>query len=505
MAINYDLLDTTLPQKLGALPGNALAQYAQTRMQMEDRAQAREHAGTRNALAKMQLTHGQRAMDEEDAYRKALAGVQGGDYTAAMPDLMKASPARALALKKSITDEQKSGVEAALNRFKLIDHVAGQFAANPTRQTGVWVLSQLAANGTPQPVIQEMSAKLNAARDEDLPKMAQAFLAATTEGIKAQSDRLFPKPGAPSSLGRLIAERDALPAGDPRIAQFNAAIEMETTRKDPTPYYQFLPSGEGYLRGNARTGQVEPVTVGSPGAPPPTPVSPPAGAPAPAGPAVAPRGRVPLPAATDPDLQRRLAAAKAAGTAEGERKAAAQADLPRATAQADELLRLTDELLKHPGLETSVGKSSMLGVQRIPGTDARDFAIRLDQIKGKQFLEAFQSLKGSGAITETEGRKATEAIARMDASASEAEFRQAVRDFQDVVRAGLERTRARAGQDGGASAPGAGATSNAQPAGMDSMPPPSEHVGRTIRDTEAGVSYRSDGRSWVRVQKARAQ
>jgi hypothetical protein len=40
---------------------------------------------------------------------------------------------------------------------------------------------------------------------------------------------------------------------------------------------------------------------------------------------------------------------------------------------------------------------------------------------------------------------------------------------------------------------------------MDSMPPPSEHVGRTIRDTEAGVRYRSDGRSWVRVQKARAQ
>jgi hypothetical protein len=522
MTINYGLLDTTLPEKLGAMPGNALAKYAQTRMQMDDRALEREHAGTRNALATMQLDQGRRAMDEEDAYRKALAGVQGGDYTAAMPDLMKASPARALALKKSLSEEQKSGVEAALNRFKLIDHVAGQFAANPTRQTGVWVLSQLAANGTPQPVIQEMSAKLNAASDADLPKMAQAFLAATTEGIKAQADRLFPKPGTPSTLARLFAERDALPAGDPRIAKFNAAIEMETTRKDPAPYFSPVPTGSGYYTFDARTGTYAPARIGGPGSPPlpppsaatpsalvpgapagPAAATPPAPAPAaaqaPAAPS-APPVRPPLPAAVDPDLQRRLAAAKAAGTAEGERTAAAQGDLPRATAQADELLRLTEELLKHPGLDTAVGKSSMLQVQRIPGTDARDFAIRLDQIKGKQFLEAFQSLKGSGAITETEGRKATEAIARMDPSSSEPEFRQAVRDFQDVVRAGLERTQARAGRDGGASAPGAGATPSTQPAGMDSMPPPSEHVGRTIRDSATGVRYRSDGRSWVRVQ-----
>lgn len=505
MAINYGLLDTTLPEKLGALPGNALAKYAQTRMQMDDRALEREHAGTRNALARMQLTQGQRSMAEEDAYKAALAGVQNGDYGAAMPDLMKASPTRALALQKGMSEQQKAGMEAQLKRFEVIDRVAGQFAANPTRQMGVWVLSQLAANGTPPAVIQEMSDKLNAAPDADLPKMAQAFLAATQEGIKAQTAQLFPKPAAPTTLSRLIAERDALPPNDPRRPQYDAAIEMETTRKEPTPYIQFLPTGDGYLRGNTRTGQVTPVTVsGGPAAPPaPGPAAPAPGSSAVAKPAAAPvppapPARPPLPAAADPDLQRRLAAAKAAGTAEGERTAAAQGDLPRVTAQVDELLRLTDELLKHPGLETAVGKSSILPVARIPGTDARDFTIRLDQIKGKQFLEAFQSLKGSGAITETEGRKATEAIARMDASGSEAEFRQAVRDFQDVVRAGLERTKARAGGSG--SAPAAGGTSSTPPAGMDSMPPPAEHVGRTITDTVTKVRYRSDGRSWVRVQ-----
>jgi hypothetical protein len=110
--------------------------------------------------------------------------------------------------------------------------------------------------------------------------------------------------------------------------------------------------------------------------------------------------------------------------------------------------------------------------------------IRLDQIRGKQFIEAFQALKGSGAITETEGKKATEAMARMDTSSSEPEFKKAVRDFQEVVRAGLGRTKARAGV----------------PQGSDTMPPPADHKGRTIRDTTTGVSYRSDGRSWVRVQ-----
>jgi hypothetical protein len=488
MAINFGLLDTTTPEKLGALPGNALAKYVQTRQHMEDRAQAREQAKAQNALVGLQLKRGQREMDEEDAYRGALGGVQNGDYGAAMLDLMRASPPRALALKKSMADEQKAGIEGALKRFELIDRTAAQFAANPTRQTGVWVLSQLAANGTPPAVIAEMSAKLNAARDEDLPKMAQAFLSATQEGIKAQIEQLYPKPGAPSSLGRLIAERDALPPGDPRLAQYNAAIEMETTRKEPTPYIQFLPTSEGYLRGNTRTGQVTPVTVGGGPSPGPAPGAP-AGAPPPAGPvAAAPPARSPLPAAVDPELQRRIAAGKAEGAAEGERRAAAKADLPRATAQADELLRLTDELLKHPGLDTAVGKSSMLGAQKIPGTDARDFTVRLDQIRGKQFLEAFQSLKGSGAITETEGRKATEAIARMDTSTSEAEFKQAVRDFQDVVRAGLERTRARAGEAGGAA-----------PQGSDNMPPPGEHAGRTITDTSTNIHYRSDGRSWVRV------
>jgi nitrogen fixation protein FixH len=495
VAINYGLLDTTTPAQIGALPGNTLAKFLQNRQQVEDRTLAREEAGTRNALARMQLTRGEREMAEEDAYKNALAGVQGVDYEGAMPRLLQASPTRALALKKSVNEGQQSGLETQIKRFELIDRAAGQFAANPTRQTGVWVLSQLAANGTPPEVIQQMSAKLNAAHDEDLPRMAQAFLSSTQEGMKAKIAQMYPKPAqqTSSTLGRLLAERDSLPSGDPRRAQYDQAIVMETTRKEPAPYVQFLPSAEGYLRGNTRTGQVTPVTVGGPPrAPPAAPA--PGASPGPAAPPVAPAtpARTPMPAASDPDLQARLAAAKARGTAEGEATAKAQGDLPRATAQADELLQLTEELLAHPGLGQAVGTSSVLGVQKIPGTDARDFSIRLEQIRGKQFLEAFQALKGSGAITETEGKKATEAIARMDTSSSEPEFKRAVSDFQGVVRAGLGRTKARA-SDGKPSAPAA-------PRGADTMPPPAEHTGRIIRDSSTGVRYRSDGSAWLRVQ-----
>src|SRR5512146_1577162 len=247
MAINFGLLDTSLPEKLGALPGNALAKYAQTKMQLDDRALEREQAGTRNALARMQLTQGQRAMDEEDAYKTALAGVQNGDYAAAMPNLLKASPTRALALRKSMADEQKSGLEATLKRFEVVDRVAGQFAANPTRQTGVWVLTQLAANGTPPNVIQEMSAKLNAARDEDLPKMAQAFLSATQEGIKAHTAQLYPKPAQPTEVERLMAARDAAAArGDAAaVATFDQAINKASTHAPVQPTPAIVVTGDG--------------------------------------------------------------------------------------------------------------------------------------------------------------------------------------------------------------------------------------------------------------------
>lgn len=146
----------------------------------------------------------------------------------------------------------------------------------------------------------------------------------------------------------------------------------------------------------------------------------------------------------NPALQGQLAGAKEAAKTEAEERTKAKLDAPRVIDNATVALKYSEELLKHPGFGQAVGKSSMLGIQKIPGTDGRDFMNRLDQLKGGAFLEAFNTLKGGGQITEVEGKKATDAIARMDNATSESEFRAAVRDYQDVIRKGMNRAKMKA-------------------------------------------------------------
>lgn len=62
-------------------------------------------------------------------------------------------------------------------------------------------------------------------------------------------------------------------------------------------------------------------------------------------------------------------------------------------------------------------------------------------------------LKGGGQITEIEGMKAEQAMARMDRAQSEAEFKQALTDFRDAVKAGMDKLRQRAGQPSAPAAP----------------------------------------------------
>ncbi len=70
----------------------------------------------------------------------------------------------------------------------------------------------------------------------------------------------------------------------------------------------------------------------------------------------------------------------------------------------------------------------------------------LNQSKGGAFLEAFKALKGGGQITEIEGKKATDAIARMDRSQSKAEFDKALSDYEGVIKLGVDRANQLAGK-----------------------------------------------------------
>jgi nitrous oxide reductase accessory protein NosL len=138
------------------------------------------------------------------------------------------------------------------------------------------------------------------------------------------------------------------------------------------------------------------------------------------------------------------AAAKEIGTQRGE----AQMALPGALQKAEQAINIIDQLIEHPGRETATGLSGMVDPRNyLPGTEATDFHVMKRQLQGKAFLEAFESLKGGGVITEVEGMKATEALARLDTAQSDEAYEAALREFRSVIKIGTERARQRAGQE----------------------------------------------------------
>lgn len=165
----------------------------------------------------------------------------------------------------------------------------------------------------------------------------------------------------------------------------------------------------------------------------------------------------------DPVFQQAMAQAKATGQAIAKDKALAEQVLPKVLSTAESTLGLIDSLVgappvldkngkvvkqgtkPHPGFETAVGASWTPGARFVPGTDASDFQARFDQLQGGAFLQAFETLKGGGSITNIEGEKGTAALNRMNLAQSEKEFVQAAREFQDVVRRGVERAKKRVG------------------------------------------------------------
>lgn len=92
----------------------------------------------------------------------------------------------------------------------------------------------------------------------------------------------------------------------------------------------------------------------------------------------------------------------------------------------------------HPGFEGVVGMG-VPGVRFIPGTQAASFDALFRQAEGGAFLQAYESLRGTGQITEIEGTKATSALTRMERSQTEVEFVKAAREFADVIRSAISR------------------------------------------------------------------
>ena len=170
----------------------------------------------------------------------------------------------------------------------------------------------------------------------------------------------------------------------------------------------------------------------------------------------------------DPVFQQTLAAARATGEAIAKNDVAAKQALPKIISDAQLALDVVDQMVgkqevrdakgkliqaataPHPGFQDAVGATYLPGARFVPGTQAASFQALQNQVEGTAFLSAFEALKGGGAISEKEGEKATAARMRMTLAQNEGEYIKAAREFQDIVRKGVENAQRKAGGAGAA-------------------------------------------------------
>lgn len=109
----------------------------------------------------------------------------------------------------------------------------------------------------------------------------------------------------------------------------------------------------------------------------------------------------------------------------------------KAVELANSSIETINTALGHAGLNAAVGSLDSKFKSVLP--DAVAFEGYHNQIKGKAFLAAFESLKGGGQITEIEGMKAEQATARLDLAQDEADYKIALEDLRDIIQGVLER------------------------------------------------------------------
>jgi len=133
---------------------------------------------------------------------------------------------------------------------------------------------------------------------------------------------------------------------------------------------------------------------------------------------------------------------KAAGDASGKAAIERINQLPQQLAKADNMLGTIDGILNDPALDYSTGWLSWM--QGVAGTDQYRFGQRALQLQGQAFLQAFESLRGGGQITQIEGEKATQAIGRLSTSQSPQDYRAALEELKTIINGAKVRTQQQA-------------------------------------------------------------
>lgn len=115
------------------------------------------------------------------------------------------------------------------------------------------------------------------------------------------------------------------------------------------------------------------------------------------------------------------------------------ADFATYEADTNVVLDILKGVLSAPGLEGGTG--FMQGKLGGYNQDVANFIAKHEQLAGNVFLEAFESLKGGGPITDLEGQKAENAKARLQRTQSADEYRSALMELYEIIDAGLQRAK----------------------------------------------------------------
>ena len=139
---------------------------------------------------------------------------------------------------------------------------------------------------------------------------------------------------------------------------------------------------------------------------------------------------------------------KASSTETGKKLADIQLALPKAETNADATINVVNKLLTSPGFNSIIGEPVVISNIKslIPGSQARDWMNDYKQLKGKEFTQAFESLRGGGSISDKEGARATDAIAALnDPGISPAAFKKNAQEFVNIVKDGINNQRRQIG------------------------------------------------------------
>jgi len=99
-------------------------------------------------------------------------------------------------------------------------------------------------------------------------------------------------------------------------------------------------------------------------------------------------------------------------------------------------------LPQNPYLESVVGSlEGKVPMSMILNQGKIDVLVDIDFLKDNAFMEAFQSLKGGGQITEKEGKAATAALAKLTRLQSSPKFIESLTEFANIIRRGREKAK----------------------------------------------------------------